>query len=61
MSSKGKVAKSYYGADPVEDYCIKHSTPMHPVQLKLVEETLQHARVGDTESLIYQHLVFRAG
>merc|ERR1712168_291674 len=40
----GKVAKSYYSEDPVKNYCIKHSTPLHPVQLQLVEETLKHAR-----------------
>merc|ERR1712112_709986 len=39
----GKVAKSYYAEDPVKNYCIKHSTPLHPVQLQLVEETLKHA------------------
>ena len=42
----GKVAKSYYTDDPVKNYCIKHSTPLNPVQLRLVEETLKHARVS---------------
>jgi len=42
MSSK--VSKSYYDTDPVKDYCIQHSTPLHPVQKKLIEETLQHSR-----------------
>ena len=42
----GKVAKSYYAEDPVKNYCIKHSTPLHPVQLQLVEETLKHANVS---------------
>ena len=42
----GKVAKSYYAEDPVKNYCIKHSSPLHPVQLQLVEETLKHANVS---------------
>ena len=44
MSSK--VSKSYYDTDPVKDYCIQHSTPLHPVQRKLIEETLKHKRVS---------------
>ena len=39
------VKKSYQEADPVKEYCIKHSTPLHPVQIKLMEHTLQHPRV----------------
>jgi len=42
MSSK--VEKSYYGSDPIKQYCLQHSTPMHPVQMKLLEETLKHSR-----------------
>ena len=42
------VKKSYQEADPVKEYCIKHSTPLHPVQIKLMEHTLQHPR-GVTE------------
>lgn len=38
------VAKSYRTNDPVKDYCIKHSSPLHPVQLRLLEETLSHSR-----------------
>ena len=41
-----KVSKSYYETDPVKDYCIAHSTPLHPVQKRLIEETLQHTRVS---------------
>merc|ERR1712126_592799 len=44
LNMSGKVAKSYYAEDPVKNYCIKHSTPLHPVQLQLVEETLKHAK-----------------
>ena len=39
------VKKSYQEANPVKEYCIKHSTPLHPVQIKLMEHTLQHPRV----------------
>jgi len=43
MSSQ--VAKSYYaGADPIKQYCLQHSTPMHPVQMKLLDETLKHPK-----------------
>jgi len=28
----------------VEEYCIQHSTPLHPVQRKLIEETLKHPK-----------------
>jgi len=38
------VKKSYQEVDPVKEYCIKHSTPLHPVQIKLMEHTLQHPR-----------------
>lgn len=36
--------KSYQGEDPVKDYCNRHSTPLHPVQVKLLEETMAHSR-----------------
>merc|ERR1712198_514612 len=40
-----RVEKSYYaGADPIKQYCLQHSTPMHPVQMKLLEETLTHPK-----------------
>ena len=41
-----KVSKSYYDTDPVKDYCIQHSSPLHPVQKRLIQETLQHSRVS---------------
>ena len=44
MNSKA-VKKSYEASDPIREYCSKHSTPMHPVQLKLIEETLKHSKV----------------
>ena len=34
------VAKSYRTNDPVKDYCIKHSSPLHPVQLRLLEVSI---------------------
>ena len=45
--SKTTVSKSYYAADPIQDYCIRHSTVMHPIQQKLIQETLQHSRVSE--------------
>lgn len=38
------VKKSYQESDPIKDYCLRHSSPLHPVQLKLLEETLKHPR-----------------
>jgi len=46
MPSRTAVKKSYELLDPVKEYCIKHSTPLHPVQIKLLEETLKHPRSG---------------
>jgi hypothetical protein len=45
MPARTVVKKSYELLDPVKEYCIKHSTPLHPVQIKLLEETLKHPRV----------------
>ena len=45
-----KVSKSYYDTDPVKDYCIQHSTPLHPVQKKLIQETLLHTGVSSHTS-----------
>ena len=45
-----KVSKSYYDTDPVKDYCIQHSSPLHPVQKRLIEETLKHTRVSSQPS-----------
>eukprot|EP00088_Acartia_fossae_P063086 TRINITY_DN7667_c0_g1_i2.p1 TRINITY_DN7667_c0_g1~~TRINITY_DN7667_c0_g1_i2.p1 ORF type:complete len:233 (+),score=52.57 TRINITY_DN7667_c0_g1_i2:99-797(+) len=36
-----QVKKSYYEANPVKQYCLDHSTPQHPVQRKLIQETLE--------------------
>lgn len=39
------VSKSFLdegSQDPILRYCIQHSTPMHPVQKKLIEETMKH-------------------
>merc|ERR1719229_1278027 len=44
VSMSSKVSKSYYEEDPVKNYCIAHSSPLHPVQQKLIEETLKHTR-----------------
>ena len=44
--SKSVVSKSYYSPDPVQDYCIQHSTPLHPVQLRLIQETLKLTNVS---------------
>ena len=45
VTMSSKVSKSYYEEDPVKNYCIAHSSPLHPVQQKLIEETLKHTRV----------------
>ena len=45
MQAQGTVKKSYNEDDPVKNYCIKSSTPPHPVQVKLSEETMKHPRV----------------
>ena len=41
----GKVFKSYQEEDPVKNYCLANSTPRHPVQLKLMQETMKLERV----------------
>ena len=41
-----RVFKSYDQEDPVKNYCLANSTPQHPVQLKLIEETMKHSRVS---------------
>ena len=41
MSAPATVNKSYEVNDPVKDYCLQHSSPPHPVQKKLLEETLK--------------------
>ena len=34
------VSKSYTTNDPVKDYCIKHSSPLHPVQHRLLQVSI---------------------
>ena len=43
-----RVFKSYDQEDPVKNYCLAHSSPQHPVQLRLIEETMKHSRVSIT-------------
>merc|ERR1711874_787891 len=38
---KVKVLKSYAEEDPVKNYCLANSSPRHPVQQKLMQETLK--------------------
>jgi len=40
MNASG-INKSYYGADPVKEYCLANSTKLHPIQQKLIDETLK--------------------
>jgi len=40
------VSKSYREENPVKAYCLGHSTPLHPVQQKLQEDTLALGRPG---------------
>lgn len=57
------VKKSYVEQDPVEEYCIQHSTPMHPVQRKLIEDTLKHPKsrmMGAPEILNMNGLLIRS-
>ena len=43
-------SKSYHGSDPVKEYCLNNSTPLHPVQTKLMEDTLKIPRVWMQET-----------
>ena len=40
------VNKSYDTNDPIKNYCLAHSSPLHPVQVKLNQETMKHSRVS---------------
>ena len=40
------VNKSYDTNDPIKNYCLAHSTALHPVQVKLNQETMKHTRVS---------------
>ena len=41
-----KVTKSYEEEDPVKNYCLANSTSRHPVQHKLMQETIKLERVS---------------
>merc|ERR1711874_257997 len=41
---KVKVLKSYAEEDPVKNYCLANSSPRHPVQQKLMQETMKLER-----------------
>lgn len=61
MSSS--VSKSYHGSDPVKEYCLSHSTPLHPVQKKLQEETVtmrSGGMLGAPEVLSLNSLLIRS-
>jgi len=36
-----EVKKSYYEENPLSNYCLNSSTPMHPIQQKLAKETME--------------------
>ena len=40
------VNKSYDTNDPIKNYCLAHSSSLHPVQVKLNQETMKHSRVS---------------
>ena len=40
------VNKSYDTNDPIKNYCLAHSSALHPVQVKLNQETMKHSRVS---------------
>ena len=40
------VNKSYDTNDPIKNYCLAHSSGLHPVQVKLNQETMKHSRVS---------------
>ena len=58
------VAKSFdAGSDPVLKYCLDHSTPLHQVQLKLMEQTLRRkdfAMLGAPEVISLNAALIRA-
>merc|ERR1711936_484027 len=59
----GKIQKSYTTQDPVLAYCNNSSSPLHPVQLKLIEETVQHNRgrmMAAAESINLNALLIRS-
>lgn len=49
FDGRSLVSKSYYtegSGNVVLKYCLNHTTPLHPVQNKLISETLVHPRSG---------------
>merc|ERR1712038_1802516 len=59
----GKVFKSYQEEDPVKNYCLANSTPRHPVQLKLMQETMKLKRgrmLGAPEVLALNSLLVQS-
>merc|ERR1712038_1418459 len=59
----GKVFKSYQEEDPVKNYCLANSTPRHPVQLKLMQETMKLERsrmLGAPEVLALNSLLVQS-
>jgi len=59
----GKIQKSYTTQDPVLAYCNNSSSPLHPVQQKLIEETVQHNRgrmMAAAESINLNALLIRS-
>merc|ERR1711973_458349 len=59
----GKIQKSYTTQDPVLAYCNNSSSPLHPVQQKLIDETVQHNRgrmMAAAESINLNALLIRS-
>ena len=48
-----KVTKSYEEEDPVKNYCLANSTSRHPVQHKLMQETIKLERVSQFLGFIF--------
>ena len=40
LQRMARIMKSYQGEDPVKDYCNRHSTPLHPVQVHFLLQFL---------------------
>merc|ERR1711992_118275 len=59
----GKVFKSYQEEDPVKNYCLANSSPQHPVQHKLNQETMKLERgrmLGAPEVLALNSLLVQS-
>jgi len=57
------VSKSYRQENPLLDYCLSNSTPSHPVQTKLMQDTLKIPRsmmLGAPEVLNLNSLLIKA-